>query len=173
MYDIGDEDLARNYDPKKIASRTRVPKFPATDGSFECLLKRVKKDRSPNAGNLYEFKFTVTKSTSELVISGGTYTFAFFPGASDVQNEIFWRNVTPLLMAVKGEKDILSFNAADALGELMGICKDDESLELDLGFRVQCKLEPCAADKKTGAIKHKNEDGSPKIFRRDEFYAAA
>lgn len=172
MYDIGDEDLARNYDPKKVAANSRTAKLPEVDGlNIEAVLKRVSKERAPKAGNLYAFKFVVTKSNNELVPVGGTYSHAFFPGKSDVDNNMFWEKVTPLLMAVTGETNVLTFNAAEKLGELMAICKD-ENITLDLGFRQTRELEECRPGK-DGIVKHKNADGTPKKFPRDVFLPAS
>lgn len=175
MYDIGDEDLARSYDPKKVAKSVRTPKLPDVDGQFDCVLKRVKKDRAPNAGNLYEFKFEITKSSTELVTVGGTYTVAFFPGASEVKNSIFWEKLTPFMMAVAGCTNIYEFNAAEQLAELKKMCDDDSNLELGLAFRLTRKLEPARKDKKTGAYKpnHVNADGTPKIFANDAYFVAS
>jgi hypothetical protein len=176
MYDIGDEDLAKSYDPKKVAKSVRTPKLPDVDApNLECLLKRVKKDRAPNAGNLYEFKFQVVKSSTELVTEGGTYTVAFFPGASDVKNSIFWEKITPFLMAVAGCTNIYAFNAAEQLAELKGLCDKDENLELDLPFRMSRKIEPARINKKTGQYdpKHVNADGTPKKYPNDSYFVAA
>lgn len=174
MYDIGDEDLANSYDPKKIAKGIRTPKLPDVDGQFECLLKRVKKDRGPNIGNLYEFKFEVTKSSTELVTEGGIYTVAFFPGASEVKNNIFWEKLTPFMMAVAGATNVYEFNTAEQLAELKGLCDKDTNLELDLAFRMSRKQEPARKDKKTNQYKpnHVNADGTPKIFSNDSYAVA-
>lgn len=173
MYDIGDEDLAKAYDPKKVAEKSRNPKFPSVEGQFKHNLLRVEKKRAPKKGNLYEFRFENVEGNNELVLKGAQYTLAYFPGASDVNYEQFWRNVTPILMAVKDETNVAAFNAAEALGELLSLCKDGgPELALGLPFRHNATLEPCKADK-DGVIKHKNPDGSPKIFRRDEFHPAA
>lgn len=175
MYDIGDEDLAKSYNQAAVAKSARTPKLPDVDGQFECVLKRVKKDRAPNAGNLYEFKFEVTKSSTELVTVGGTYTVAFFPGASDVKNAIFWEKITPILMAVRGETNIYTFNAAEALGEFKKMCDDAPDLELGLPFRMARKLEEARKDKKTGQYnpKHLNADGTPKKYANDTYFVAS
>jgi hypothetical protein len=181
MYDIGDDDLAKSYDPKKVAAGTRTPKLPDVEVQYDAILKRVSKQRAPKAGNLYEFKFQITRSSSELVPEGATYTLAYFPGSSDVDFNMFWEKVTPLLMAVNGATNVVTFNAAEALGELMGLSKGTpatatapavEGVDLDLAFRGQRALEPCKPNKE-GVIKHKNADGSPKIFPRDTFLVAS
>lgn len=173
MYEGIDEDLARNYDPKKVAEKSRNPKFPLTEVSYTALLKRVKKERSPKIGTLYEFKFQVMDSNSELVVKGANYTLAFFPGASDMSNAMFWENISPILMAIKGETALTTFNAAEALGELLSICKQDDSIELDLPFRGQRTPEPARINKETGKYKpnHLEADGvTPKKFARDQFF---
>lgn len=173
MYDIGDDDLAKSYDPKKVAANARTPKVPDVEVAYEADLLRVVKDKAPKAGKLYAFKFRITKSNSELVPEGAVYSTAFFPGASDVDNAMFWERVTPLLMAVFGETNVLTFNAADKLGELLHLSKPEVSSDdLGLAFRCNQVLEPCRADKKTGVVKHTNADGTPKKFPRCTYLPA-
>jgi hypothetical protein len=174
MYNI-DPDLKKHFNKEDLKKNKRTPKFPHTDGNFECLLKRVKKNETDGAGRLYEFKFSVTKSTTDLVMTNKEYTLAYFPKASKREIEMFWRNVTPLLMAIKGETEVDEFEPCEVLAELEGICNDSEDLELDLPFRMSCRLEPAKKDKQTGKYnpKHVNEDGTPKIFRQDEFSPSA
>lgn len=176
MYDIGDDDLARSYDPKKVAKGIRTPQLPGVDGQFECLLKRIKREKTEaNGVVLFEFKFEVTKSSTELVSEGACYTVAFFPGAGSVRNGIFWEKITPFMLALRGEANLTAdFNAAEALAEFKKMCDDDAELELDLPFRMARKLEPARKDKKTGKYKptQVNDDGSPKIFANDTFLLA-
>lgn len=167
MYDIGDPDLAKSYDPKKVAGNIRNPKLPDVEVAYEADLLSVVKDKAPKAGKLYAFKFRVTKSNSELVPAGGVYSVAFFPGASDVDNGMFWDKVTPLLMAVFGETNVVTFVAPEKLGELLSLSTGGE--ELGLKFRCTQTLEECRPDKKTGEIKHKNADGTPKKFPRTNY----
>lgn len=173
VYDIGDDDLARSYDPKKVAKGIRTPKLPDVDGQFECLLKRVKREKTEAGGVvLFEFKFEVTKSSTELVSEGACYTLAHFPGSGSVRNGIFWEKLTPFMLALRGESTLAAdFNAAEALAEFKKLCDDDAELELDLGFRLTRKLEPARKDKKTGKYKptQVNDDGSPKIFANDTY----
>jgi hypothetical protein len=177
MYDI-DPNLAANYDQKKVAAGARGNKLPEAAGTFDALLKTVRKTRTPRAGDVYEFKFEVTKSNSESVCVGAQYTLAFFPGNGDVDQAMFWETITPLLMAVTGETNIVTFNSLEQLGTLTGACKPDPKTPnvqpepLDLGFRIVRALEPCKPNK-DGVIKHKNPDGSAKIFPRDTFVVAA
>ncbi|MES2384557.1 MAG: hypothetical protein V4593_08405 [Pseudomonadota bacterium] len=173
MYDIGDDDLARSYDPKKVAANFRTPKLPDVECNLDCVLQRVKKDRAPKAGNLYEFKFKVIKSNTESIQEDASYTLAYFPGSSDVDFNMFWERVTGILMAAAGATNVLTFNAAEQLGEFISLCKADESLELGLGFRLNRVLEACRPDKKTGVVKHTNADGTPKKFPRDGFLPAS
>lgn len=175
MYDLGDKDLENSYDPKKSGKKfARTPALPKTDLAITGLLKRVKKDRYPQAGNVYQFRFQVTKSNVDSVLEGAIYQTDFYPGGSDVDFEIFWSNVTPFLMAVKGEQNIGTFNAKEALGELKSICDGDENIELDLPFRMVRRMEEAKKDKKTGVYKanHLNADGTPKWFPRDEYVVA-
>lgn len=177
MYDsIGDDDLTKSYDPKKVAKNIRTPKLPDVEGQFDCILNRVKKDKTEATGTVvFEFKFKVTKSSSELVQVGGHYTVAFFPGAGLVRNSIFWEKLTPFMMAVQGAAHTDDFNAAEALNELKKMCDDDKDLELGLAFRLTRKLEAARKDKKTGQYnpKHVNADGTPKIFANDAYFVAS
>lgn len=179
MYEGIDEDLAKNFDPKKLASKVRIPKFPDVDnGSFECLMKRIEKKTTDKGKKLYEFKFQVTKSNNELVLEGATYTRAYFPDNGNgpvVDHEIFWKNITAPLMAVLNHTDVVTFQAVEELAGLLKICKDDESLELNLPFRLQTKLRPATANKKTGKFnpKHLDENGKPRVFCDDTFLPAA
>jgi len=171
MYEGIDEDLARNFDGKKLASKERTPDFPHVDnGNFECLLKQVRKEKTSRGKKLYKLYLSVTKSNNELVLEGKTYGVAFFPGADDVDAEMFWRFISYPIMAVFGATDIGDFNTPEKLGELLAICKD-ESIELDLPFRLQTKLEAARPDKDTGKYKPKqlDDNGKPKVYRRDTF----
>ena len=166
--------MAASYDPKKVAANARTPRLPDVEVNYSAELLRVVKDKAPKAGKLYAFKFRVTASNSELVPEGAVYSTAFFPGASEVDNAMFWERVTPLLMAVFGETNVLTFNAADKLGELLHLSKPEVSADdLGLGFRCNQTLEPCRPDKKTGEVKHKNADGTPKKFPRTAYLPAA
>lgn len=168
MYEGIDEDLAGSYDAKKIAANQRTPKLPDVEVNYEAELLRVVKDKSPKAGKFYAFKFRVTKSNNELVPESAVYSTRFYPGASDVDFAMFWERITPLLMAVFGEGNVLKFNAAEKLGELLSICGASDE-DLNLAFGCTRTLEPCRPDKKTGEVKHKNEDGTPKKFPRDNY----
>jgi len=170
MYDI-DEDLAKNFNAKKVAKNVRVPEVPTVEVQFSANLISAEKSKSPKGHKLYEFKFRVTKSNNELVPVDATYRQAFFPGACDVDNEIFWDKVTPLLMSVFGETNILTFDSVNKLGELTALSKATD--DLGLGFRCHRRVEPCRPDKVTGVVKHKNPDGTPKLFPRDNFLPAA
>lgn len=172
MYEGIDEDLLKNCSGSKIVSKMGTPQFPdVDDGSFECLLKTLKPTKTPKGKKLFEFKFKVVKSNQELVVAGKSYTLGFFPGADDVENETFWRNLSYPLAAVYGHDDIMEFfkefgdkATAEKLGELTGLCKE-EGVELDLPFRMTSKLRPAQPDK-NGNYKPKqlNNDGTPKIY---------
>lgn len=174
MYEI-DQDLKKHFNKEDLKKNKRVPKFPSVDGAFECTLNRVAKKESDGMGRVYEFLLRVDKSSNPLVLDGKDYTIAYFPKASKRDIETFWKLITPILMAVKGETDIDNFEPCETLAELEGICRDDESLELGLSFRLNCKLEPARKDKKTGKYdpKHLDDEGKPKIFRQDDFSPAS
>jgi hypothetical protein len=166
MYDDIDEDLAKAYNPTNIAKHARSNKFPETDSETTGNLLRVTKVKT-RKGTLYEFKFSVEATTSELVLTGATYTLGFFPGGEDQdKNAMFWEKVTPFLMALYGETNILTFDSIKNLGELLTLSKGDE--DLNFGFRISRKMAPCKPGK-DGVVKHKNPDGSAKIFPNDQF----
>lgn len=167
MYDLG--DFGKSYDAKKQAENTRIPQFPGVDGTFGLLLKRVKQDKSPKGKQLFQYSFQVTKSSTDLVLQGATYTLAFFPGADDVSRDQCWRNMLPVLMSASGESDVLTFNAVKALGDFLTLSLETD---LDLPLQLSRKMEACKADKKTGIVKHVNQDGSAKIFPQDQFQPA-
>lgn len=172
MYDIGDDDLAKSYDAKKVAKNQRTPKLPNVEVNYEADLLGVTKDKSPVAGKFYEFKFRVTKSNNELVPDGAVYSTRFYPGASDVSYDMFWEKVTPLLMAVFHEGNVQKFLAAERLGELLKLTADCDGAELGLKFGCRRVLEDARKDKKTGEYKpeHLNGDGTPKKFSRDHYH---
>jgi hypothetical protein len=170
VYDIGDEDLAKSFNPQKVQQNSRTPKVPTVVVNYSADLISVVKDKSPKAGKFYAFKFAITKSNNELVPEGAVYREAFYPGASEVDNAMFWDRVTPLLMAVFGETNVLKFDAVNKLGELLSLSKETDSL--GLGFRCNRITEEARPDKQTGIVKHKNPDGTPKVFPRDTFIGA-
>lgn len=192
MYGI-DEDLAAGYDPQKVAAGIRVPKFPHVEAQLGGLLKRVIKDKSKNYGIFYEFRFVASSPTSVkscryvkdddgeakllvepaegLVADGTLYSLRFFPGVSEISRDMFWRNITAPLMAVNGETTAESFNAMQALGKLLSICKDDEKVHLDLPFKMSSRFEQARPNKMTGEVKV-DKEGNPRVYRQDEFSPA-
>lgn len=175
MYDIGDDDLAKSYDAKKVAGKLQLPKLPKVDVQYDADLLRVTKEVTPIAGKQYVFKFKVIKSNNEIVPEEAIYKHVFYPGnGSEVDSQKFWGKITPLLMAVFGETDALTFNAVDKLGELMSLSKGTE--DLGLRFRGTRVLQDVRPDKATGKYKPDDleADGkTPKKFPRDTYLGAA
>lgn len=171
MYEDIDDELAATYDAKLVAKNVRTPRLPDVEATTEADLLRVSRVQT-RKGKLYEFKFKAVKSNSESVCEGATYTISFFPGGEDKdKNAIFWEKVTPLLMVLRGETNLLTFDAITALGEFLSLSKGEE--DLGLRFGINRRLVPCRPDKKTGKCKHVNEDGTPKIFAEDSFFAVS
>jgi hypothetical protein len=173
MYDI-DPELANSYDAKKQADKQQTPFLPWVDYAGELLLKRVEKCKSRKRGNGYSIKVQCTKSNNPLVAVGGTYVEQYYPGAGDETKEMFWRKILGPLMAASGERDVLKFNAPQALGEFLKLSAEAGDLDLPLGH-VR-KMEDAGVDKKTGKIDPKNleADGvTPKKYPRDTFSPGA
>ncbi len=168
MYDDIDEDLQKAYNPANIAKNQRNNKFPEVDAETSADLLKVVKVKT-RKGTLYEFKFAIENSNTESVLVGATYTLAFFPGGEDEdKNAMFWEKVTPLLMAVYGEKNVLTFNSIEKLGELLSLSKGED--DLHFGFRMSRKMAACKPDKKTGIVKHIDPaTGKAKVFPNDQF----
>lgn len=176
MYDIGDNDLAKQYDQKKIAAKQRTPKLPKVECTYRATLLRVTREITDRAGKQYVFTFRVDQSSDERVLVGGVYKHVFYPGnGSTVDSEKFWNKVTPLLAVVTGQ----SKQAVDALKELGGlkaICDADPNIELGLPFAGKVSLESARPDKETGKIdpKYLEKDGvTPVKFVRDDFFPAS
>lgn len=176
MYGLSD-DFAKSYDAKKSAEKQLVPFFPYADYQGQVLLQHVRQDKSKKKGLFFEFEFQVVKSNNDLVVAGATYITRYNQGASEIDNEICWRNMLPILMAANGKTDILTFNAPEALGELLNICKrEDGQAKVLMGLPMghQRKMEEARPNKDTGVLdpKHKNADGSIKKYHRDTFTVA-
>lgn len=166
MYDI-DPELAKSYDAKKQAEKQQTPFLPWTEFSGALVLKRVEACKSRKRGKGYAFKFQCEKSSSELVMVGGTFLQQYFTGASEESNEMFWRNILGPLMAASGERDVLKFNAPEVLGEFLKLTA--ELGDLDLPSNLVRKMEEPQVDKATGKHKPANlkEDGTVKQYPRD------
>lgn len=179
MYGI-DDDFANSYNAKKIASEQRIPFIPFIDFTGALRLKRVKEGKSKTKGKFFEFSFEALKSNDERVLVGAQYIARFNVGASEVTNEMCWRNMTPILMAALGTSNVLAFNAPKELGEFLNISKDDPAtgkvgIDLDLDVGIQRKMEAARVNKDTGKMdpKNLNDDGSVKNYPRDTFTPVA
>lgn len=176
MYGVlGDEDLEKSYDGEKMDESAQTPRYPkGAEGYSECRLNRVTRIKTKKSGKMFEFKFTVVKTDAKKVLAGKQYTMGFFPGDSDVKYSIFWRNITPLLMAIDGysgsfkDYNAIGGEGKGGLGELLALCADDEEMDLDMPFAITSTQEPCRPGK-DGKVKHLDEDGNPKIFRQDQY----
>ena len=177
MYGI-DEDLAKAFDAKKYAEKQQIPFLPSVEFTGQLLIKRITKGNSPKRGKFYQFTFDVVKANDERILPGARYCLRFYPGASQVDNEIFWRNVVPVLMAAVGETDVLKFVPAQHLGEFTQMSTDADGkpgVDLDLLVGIVQKLESPRPDKNTSKLdpKHFNEDGSVKKYARATWSPAA
>jgi hypothetical protein len=175
MYEGIDEDLAAGYNPEKVAKNARTPKVPVIEVQYDADLLSVSKEKGDRAGVFYSAKFKITKSNNELVPEGAVYQVAFYKGnGSTVDTEKFWDRITPLLMAVYGETQVIKFPAVDKLGELLTLTKAAPN-GLNLKFRVQQTTQPARPDKATGKIdpKYLNGDGTPKHFARERYMPAS
>jgi hypothetical protein len=185
MYDLG--DFGRSFDATKVGKGLRIPRFPKTaSGNFKFDLKRLIEKEGDTFGKMFEATFVVLESNNELVMVGGTYTKAFFQGASKVDREKCWRKLLPLLLSAVGadptDASALE-NAPDTLGELLELSTDKDATateparlgtDLDLKVRLSVKLEQARPDKETNKVNPKflNDDGSPKIFAEDTWSRA-
>ena len=175
MYEGIDEELASGYDPKKVAANARTASVPTVEVNFEAELLGVTKEKGAKAGKFYQFRFKISKSNNELVPVDAVYKESFYPGnGSEVDTGMFWDKITPLLMAIYGETQVLSFPAVDRLGELLKLTKAAPD---GLGLKFACSqtTEPARPKKDTGEIdpKHKNPDGTPKHFKRAVYRPAS
>ncbi len=181
MYDLG--DFGKSFDPSKAGKGLRIPRFPKTvQGQFQFDLKRLVEKEGDTAGKMFEATLLCTASNCEQVMVGGTYTKAYFQGASKVDREKCWRKLLPLLLSATGKDstDVEALNNAPVqLGELLSLStpvKETgyEGVDLDLPVRLSVKLESARPDKATGKVDPKflDDNGQPKIFQEDSWSVA-
>lgn len=167
---IGAEDFAAAYNGKKLAEKTRLPRYPKeVVGDSKCILHRVVRIKTKNAGTMFEFTFTVVETDAPQLRPGKKYTLSYFPGVGEIKQAICWSKMTPFLRAVHGYTGpVADYDAVDGLGELLSICQEDAGIDLEMPFRMSSEMVP-ARPGKDGIIKHLDENGNPKLFRNDDF----
>lgn len=177
MYDLG--DMGKSFDAEKAAGKRGTPRLPKTDVTYEAVLKRVTEEEGDTSGKFYQFAFAITKSSSDAVLVGKTYTLGFFQGASRVDREKCWKKMAPIIAACSGldldnKEDVAKLPAQ--LGEFLAISRPygktlEDGADLDLPFRGKRERNEARPDKKTGQVPPEflDENGKPKVFNNDYF----
>lgn len=177
MYNLG--DMGKSFDKDKASKGLRTPRLPKCDVDIEATLKRLTEEEGDTSGKFYQATFVVTKSSIPQVLVGGTYTQAFFQGASKVDREKCWRKLTPLIVACAGILPSELDRVPEQTGEFLHLSgrpgsQDNAGVDLDLPFRCSRRMGEARPDKETGKVPAEflEKDGTPKRFAQDDYSAA-
>ena len=174
MYDLEDDDFAGSYDKEKCTKKGK-PFFPFADFSGRALLQYVEPGEGDKMGKYFEYGLKITKSNTDSVVEGALYILRYKRGASKVEKQQCWKNMSGILEATcPGEE------GPAALGKLLHLSKTTKANEaggepLALPLAWTRKMEPARKDKETGKYKQKDleDDGvTPKKYSRDTFTSA-